>query len=71
MDLKIIFDALVKAKNEGNVSSVFEKYPTIFKNDNNWHPLGDEKNFFGVIENQQASPIAALIEIAITARTDG
>jgi hypothetical protein len=62
MDLKIIFDALVKAKNEKDVSFVFKKYPSIFENNSNWHPLGDEKNFFGVIENQQASPIAALIE---------
>lgn len=28
----------------------------------NWHPLGGSENNFGVIENQQASPIAALIE---------
>jgi hypothetical protein len=27
-----------------------------------WLPLGDNENNFGVIENQQASPIAALIE---------
>jgi len=27
-----------------------------------WHPLGGNENNFGVIENQQASPIAALIE---------
>ena len=27
-----------------------------------WHPLGGDENYFGVIENQQASPIAALIE---------
>ncbi len=30
--------------------------------DSNWKPLGDSENNFGVIENQQASPIAALIE---------
>jgi len=27
-----------------------------------WHPLGGSENNFGVIENQQSSPIAALIE---------
>ena len=27
-----------------------------------WNPLGDNQNNFGVIENQQASPVAALIE---------
>ncbi len=31
-------------------------------NDYDWHPLGGNENNFCVIENQQASPIAALIE---------
>lgn len=29
---------------------------------NNWFPLGGNENNYGIIENQQASPIAALIE---------
>lgn len=31
-------------------------------NPDNWHPLDGNKSNFGIIENQQSSPIAALIE---------
>ena len=33
-----------------------------FSNHQNWYPLGGNENNFGVIENQQSTPIAALIE---------
>jgi len=36
-----------------------------FYDDENWVPLGDEKNNYGIVENQAASPMAALAEIVI------
>lgn len=41
--------ALVRAETDKNIALT-------------WHPLGGNDNNFGVIENQQSSPIAALIE---------
>jgi hypothetical protein len=57
----ILFDKLYFAKNEKEINQVLNEYPEIFKQDN-WHPYGENESFFGVIENQQASPIPALIE---------
>jgi len=34
----------------------------VFNDNRNWFPLGNNDNNFGVIENQQSNPIAALIE---------
>ncbi|HEY2581972.1 MAG TPA: hypothetical protein VGI43_09200, partial [Mucilaginibacter sp.] len=31
-------------------------------NQKNWHPLGDNESNYGIIENQQSNPIAALVE---------
>ena len=57
-----IFQALFFAKTEDAVDEVFRRYPEIFENSKNWYPLGGNESNFGVIENQQSSPIAALIE---------
>ena len=56
-----LFKELYFAGTEKEVDAVIEKYADIFA-DNNWEPWGGDENFFGVIENQQSSPIAALIE---------
>ncbi len=57
-----LFRDLFFAKTEEDVNTVIESYPHIFGNDDNWYPLGKNESNFGVIENQQSSPIAALIE---------
>lgn len=60
-----IFKQLFYAHTEKDVDEVFSEYPLIFNNPKNWIPLGKNENNFGVIENQQSSPIAALIEKVI------
>jgi hypothetical protein len=58
---EILFNKLYSSKNETEVDKIIQAYPDVFKQQN-WHPLGDNESYFGVIENQQASPIPALIE---------
>ncbi len=61
MNMKQLFEKLFFAKTEQEVDKIINTHPDIFKPEN-WHPLGDNDNNFGVIENQQSAPIAALIE---------
>ncbi len=56
-----LFKKIYFSKTEEELSEVIVRYPNIFA-DENWFPLGDNQNNIGVIENQQSSPIAALIE---------
>jgi len=62
LDLKTLFLALYKAGTEQEVEVVIKNHPDVFDNSDNWYPLGGNENTFGVIENQQSSPIASLIE---------
>ena len=59
--MKQLFTELYSAKTENDVDKVINNHPDIFKQEN-WSPLGGNENNFGVIENQQSNPIAALIE---------
>lgn len=56
-----LFFLLYKAKNEEEIDKIIQNNPEIFSQDN-WSPYGANESYFGVIENQQASPIPALIE---------
>lgn len=56
-----IFDKLFQIHTEEELDNYILSDPEIFKQ-TNWYPLGGNENNYGVIENQQASPIAALIE---------
>ncbi len=56
-----LFLALYNASTESEVEALLKKYPAIFE-DTNWYPLGGNASNYGVIENQQSSSIAALIE---------
>ena len=56
-----LFKELYSADTEDGVDRVINAHPEIFKQEN-WCPLGDNENNFGIIENQQSNPIAALIE---------
>lgn len=60
-DNEILFGELYFSQDEQDIDEVIKKYPDIFKQ-GNWHPLGNNSSNFGVIENQQSNPIAALIE---------
>jgi len=62
MSFKNLFIELYSAPTEKEVHKVLKKNSSIFDNPDNWRPLGGNENNFGVIENQQSNPIAALIE---------
>lgn len=60
MDVKKLFDKLYWAETESEVDSLVQEisnYESV-----SWVPYGENESFFGVIENQQASPIPALVE---------
>jgi hypothetical protein len=59
---KEIFTQLYSAPTEEAVDEVLQHYEAFFSNPANWNPLDGNESNFGVIENQQSSPIAALIE---------
>ena len=59
--IRQLFEELYFAKTEDEVDKIIEAHSNIFVQ-GNWCPLGGNENNFGVIENQQSSPIAALIE---------
>ena len=61
MNVRQLFNRLYSAQTEQELDKIIDTYPNLFKPEN-WHPLGDNDNNFGVIENQQSAPIAALIE---------
>lgn len=61
MNMRQLFNTLYFAQTENDVDKVVNTRPHIFI-DENWHPLGQNENYFAVIENQQSAPIAALIE---------
>jgi hypothetical protein len=56
-----LFRELYFAPTESDVDKVIRKYPEVFKQEN-WVAYGENENYFGAIENQQASPIPALVE---------
>lgn len=58
---KKLFDDLYQCPNERAVDELIEKNKRHFVNEN-WYPLGENFSNYGVIENQQSNPIAALIE---------
>lgn len=60
-DLTKLFFSLFNSENEDEVEKVIETNAQVFQQ-TNWYPLGGDESLFGVIENQQASPIPALIE---------
>ena len=61
MDMKELFNKLYFAQTEDAVDKIVNAHPDIFISEN-WFPLGEDENYFAVIENQQSTPIAALIE---------
>ena len=61
LNMRQLFDKLYFAQTEENVDKIINTHPGFFKSEN-WHPFGGDENTFGVIENQQSAPIAALIE---------
>lgn len=60
-DLKTLFFKLYNAKTEEELELILEKNPDVFQN-KNWVPIGNNESNYGIIENQQSNPIAALVE---------
>ncbi len=56
-----LFWDLYQCKTEQEVAKFICERPNIFAQ-SNWHPLGGNSDFFGVVENQQSNPVAALVE---------
>lgn len=56
-----LFESLYECPNEAAVDRLIEQNPDAFAHDR-WYPYGGTEGTFGVIENQQASPIPALVE---------
>jgi hypothetical protein len=56
-----LFKQLYFSKTEKDVEDVILNNPNVFRDDN-WFPLGGNENMFGIVRNQQSSPIAALVE---------
>ena len=61
-----LFWQLYKSKNEKDIDKLIAERPDIFRR-SNWYPLGGNDNNlsdsnFSIVENQQANPVAALIE---------
>lgn len=61
-DNEQIFWELFRAKTEESVNSILDKYKDLLLTNASWKPLGDQPNNYSVVQNQQSSPIAALIE---------
>ena len=61
-DLKALFLQLFHCPDEHAVDKLIQQNTAVFTPAKNWKPLGGSENMYGVIENQQASPIAALVE---------
>ena len=68
MNVKRLFWDIYQAPVEGEVEKTLERY-SLLNNPENWRPYGGNESNFSVVENQQASPIPALIE-KITNGTD-
>ena len=61
LDQRQLFHRLYSAPTEGALDAVIAEYPAL-ADPANWSPYGDNENNYGVVENQQASPIPALVE---------
>ena len=61
-DLKTLFLQLFHCQDEQAIDKIIQQNSSVFAPPSNWKPLGGSENMYGVIENQQASPIAALVE---------
>ena len=61
MDCESVFWMLYEASVERTVDDIVAEEPSL-KDPHNWVPYGQNESNFGVVENQQASPVPALVE---------
>ena len=60
-EIEQLFWQLYNSKNETDVDKLIQSKSHIF-HQSNWSPLGGLPNNIGVVKNQQANPVAALVE---------
>ena len=61
LDNKELFKLLYNAQTEIDIEQILLKHKDSFKREN-WVPIGGNDSNYGIIENQQSNPIAALVE---------
>ncbi|PZO61865.1 MAG: hypothetical protein DI498_15475, partial [Paracoccus denitrificans] len=61
IDLEGLFRALLAAPTEDSVEKIL-KDRSLLDDPDHWTPYGDNESFYGVVENQQAHPVPALVE---------
>lgn len=61
MDSQRLFRELLEAAREQDVDAILAKY-RLTECIDHWRPYGDNEAYFGVVENQQANPVPALVE---------
>lgn len=59
--MKSLFMSLLNAGTEGEVHAIVERVG-LATDDTKWTPYGANESFYGVVENQQAHPVPALVE---------
>ena len=64
MNAESLFRKLFQADREDAVNGIIDGHRA-FRDPANWKPYGQNESNFGVVENQQASPIPALVEKVI------
>jgi hypothetical protein len=61
LNYRNLFFKLYNAKTEEELHEFILRNPDIFET-RNWVPIGNNESNYGIIENQQSNPIAALVE---------
>ena len=59
--MRRLFERLLSAGTEGEVQAILDS-EGLTSDDSKWRPYGDNESFYGVVENQQAHPVPALVE---------
>ena len=59
--MRALFERLLAAGTENEVQAILDA-EGLASDDTKWTPYGDNEAFYGVVENQQAHPIPALVE---------
>ncbi|MDA2914279.1 hypothetical protein MYX77_10060 [Acidobacteriia bacterium AH_259_A11_L15] len=60
--MQSLFQELLHAGTEGAVTTILDRSGYLEYDPENWQPLGDKENHFGIVANQQSNPTGALVE---------
>ncbi|UXN67936.1 hypothetical protein N8A98_02460 (plasmid) [Devosia neptuniae] len=59
--MRVLFERFLKAGTEAEVQAILDA-EGLSTDSSRWRPYGDNEAFYGVVENQQAHPVPALVE---------